>query len=540
MNKKRIARDLAVGAITLLIVEMICLSQAGDPGEDLASQKRTRSLPLKIYAHQEPHHPYTNITYRYNYFLIPISGMTPDPITDMGQLAGLIVWDFSQNQQGVVYVSTQVPPTLAETCVADQCGFALPSNDYYLRVDDLAATFDSFTATDWDGDNRVYGRGLVSREDTADEYLLCSEEMNTILYDFAHEDSAGWYMEVGDHWESDAVLCLQAIWQAGSCGPGGIPVYLSDWAAHEGKSIVDVVGEGTVKLPSGHYFDVLLLRSLNDFGAHWLLDPQCTHSPSYEIHSYTYEWFAPYYGPVVTIDSDTNVPDPGSWTVADSATFAFGLFPPLTITLDSSAQTSITISWQPGTPAELTDRYKVYWDTDSSSQVPYTYSWDSDSSAQVVFNGNSATITSLQCGTTYYVTVTALYAYTDPDSAITTEYESLLYPTQIHGSPDHLYPVEVEASTTACSCAPSTEVTRLRIGKLGDDLRFTWRQVTGDPCLDHYEVFGSDTAHEWSGFVSLSDCGLETEWVASPEEDYFLVVPMGPEDQLGRVGHYGM
>ena len=34
--------------------------------------------------------------------------------------------------------------------------------------------------------------------------------------------------------------------------------------------------------------------------------------------------------------------------------------------------------------------------------------------------------------------------------------------------------------------------------------------------------------------------GLETEWVGDPTAVYYLVVPMGPQGQLGEVGHYGL
>ena len=202
----------------------------------------------------------------------------------------------------------------------------------------------------------------------------------------------------------------------------------------------------------------------------------------------------------------------------------------------SEGSDRIGIDFDPGSHSSYIDRYKIYWDTDSGS--PYAFNSDTHP-GQVEWNGTSAEVSGLTCDGTYYVTVTSLHTYTDPDSGIATEYESLLLPHQLFGDPDHYYPTEVVARTH-CLCEPEQEVSNLRLRKDGTEVLFTWDAVSGDPCFDHYVLYGAARPDAWGHFETVADTGGDNSFRGEVNDEYYLVVVLGPNDELGLVGHYSL
>ena len=127
------------------------------------------------------------------------------------------------------------------------------------------------------------------------------------------------------------------------------------------------------------------------------------------------------------------------------------------------ASRDIDVSWNPGNDTHRIDGHKIYWDTDSGASTDYAFN-SVDNAGQVTFNGTMATISGLTPGTDYFVTVTSLSTYSHVSNG-PTEYESLLYPTQVSGDPSFVYPVEVQAQTTGGACTPTVEISGVNVDK---------------------------------------------------------------------------
>ena len=64
------------------------------------------------------------------------------------------------------------------------------------------------------------------------------------------------------------------------------------------------------------------------------------------------------------------MPDSGRWGSRPRSLRRWdGLFPPRSITSTGATDTTISISWDPGTVTHHIDGYKVYWDTDSGAST---------------------------------------------------------------------------------------------------------------------------------------------------------------------------
>jgi hypothetical protein len=235
--------------------------------------------------------------------------------------------------------------------------------------------------------------------------------------------------------------------------------------------------------------------------------------------------------------SEQTVPDVSSFTTLAETDIKFGLFPPLSVTIDTDSDsltdTSMDVSWNPGSPTELhrIDGYRIYWDTETGGGIDgYDYSL-----TQPAASGTGATITGLDRATEYFVTVTSLSDFTDPASGVTTSYESLLYPMTITGGSG---PLPMEASATTTCTTPIDEVQGLTVDKAGGGgIELCWSE-SSDICLAGYQILGANSPESDSNFsVLVDDTGLVTCHVFDPAESYFLVLSRGTGG-TGQWGHY--
>jgi len=241
---------------------------------------------------------------------------------------------------------------------------------------------------------------------------------------------------------------------------------------------------------------------------------------------------APNIGTVVRLMSEQNESSDTTFTDLQETDLKYGLFPPRSISSSGETDTTISISWDPGTVTHHIDGYKIYWDTDSGATTAYAF--DSvTNSLQVDISGTSATISGLTACTDYYITVTALSDYTDIASGVMTTYESLLLPTTTSGA---VGPLPPELVATAGS---RTEVAGVTVTKSGSNIEMCW-VASADACVDGYTILGA-TSREPAGNFSpvVPDTGLVTCHTFDPSETYFIVVGKGTGG-TGPWGHFGM
>ncbi len=447
--------------------------------------------------------------------------------------------------------ATVAPIDSQETCNATRCGYTRPGA--YLERRDVRF-----------GDNVVKYNTSAEREDRATDVTIwlragAQKEGRTgafgsgesrFCYDptydstprsavpewrFANQDAGGWYMDAGDFWEGGPFNCEQNLFNQ-TCGAPNLfdRAWSKACSGHAGKQTGEVLKGGVILLPSGHTFNSLLVRTVADF---------CVYTDSFcfikvdEVRTVVYLWQAPHLGSVARVQSIQNAADLTSWSEVAETDFKFGLFPPVTIQTTGQTDTTISISWNPGNDARRIKDYVVYWDTDSGGASGYAFN-SLTHPGQVSFGGTSATISGLTPGTTYYVTVTSRSDFTDPSSGIVTTYESILYPTQVSGDPDLVYPVEVQATTSGGTCIPTAEVQDLRVNESSGVIELCWQPVS-DPCLVGYDVLGAATPESEAGFTTVGQTsGVETCWSGTPASSYFLVVARGTGGN-GPWGHFG-
>jgi hypothetical protein len=491
----------------------------------------------------------------------PISTLTPQGYANMADLLAADTWDFSGRTTGTWRVSTTVDLNANETCNAASCGYNLPNVDlgredinadpanlqYLISNNNVIERDDTGPVVIWlragaqkEGTEGLFGTG-------ESRYCYTGNDGNkdrtpVPLWEFPHQDANGWYLRGetspgagdGDAWSSGVFDCEQNLYNQVCSEPGVFldEIWIRACGDHAGTQSGKVLKGGVTVLPSGHTVNTLVSRTLTDFCIY--LSSICLFDTD-RVRAFVYLWSAPHLGTVALLQSEQNAdPDIGLMTVLDESSITFGLFPPVTIGIDAVTDTTIDLSWNPGNITDHIDGYKVYWDTDSGSGSTYAFNSDTHP-GQVSIVGTSATISGLTPGTTYFVTVTTLSDFASPSSGVVTSYESILFPTQVSGDPDHIYPVEVTADT-AGGCTLE-EISGLTAAKVATDVEFCWSQHV-DPCIDGYDVLGSDTPADPASFVTVgSTTGVEsTCWTGSPTETYFLVVArsagaQGPKGQ---------
>jgi hypothetical protein len=486
-----------------------------------------------------------------------ISSLTTPGYSNMGALLAASSWNFSGNTSGAEVASTTTPVNSSETCNYAQCGYSIPgislerTDKNFNLPASLDKTNDASIREDRPGDVTIWIRAGAQHEGKtgtfgSGESRFCyyGTDLNgkvrtqVPLWRFPHQDAGGWYVQAGDTWSGAAFNCEQNIFNQ-LCGTSQFldKLYIAgsnvdSHCSHTGKQYSEVVKGGVITLPSGHTFNSLVVRQVADFCVY--LVNGCSYLfKADEVRTFVYLWQVPHLGSVVLLQSPQTVADGTSFTTVNMTGITFGLYPPRTITVAGSTESSVTLSWDPGLDTHRISGYKVYWDTDSGGSTPYAYN-SASNPGQVTFTGTGATISGLAGGTTYYFTATSLSTYTDPSSSVVTTYESLVYPTQVYGDPGYVYPLEVQATTTSPSCTPSAEVTGLVESRLAaGGIHFCWNPDTTDAgaCLVGYRLLVSGIAQSRGNFVPLQDTGTETCADVSPYPDgdpnFFLVVGRG-------------
>ena len=532
----------------------------GAPGDWSAPPEGASFAPdgvadLRIYSTEIATGPYYDISYGWDRGKgTAVSALTTPGYATAGELVAVSYWDFSGNTTGTEVSESQSEITAAETCNLNRCGYTGAAgwslqrtdksfdNTANLRKDNQSVQFDTSDPTKrilWlragrqnEGKTGAFGTGETG-------YCFTTDGSGTRtpvpLYLFGHQDAKGFYFVPGDEWAGGPFNCEQNVFNQ-TCGAPNLfdKLYTKACGTHSGKQGAGAVKNGVVKLPSGHTFNAMLVKVYADFCVYSIAGCSALFKAD-EVRTLNYQWMVPHLGTVARIRSGQNVPDESSWTTVDETNIKFGLYPPLSITVTGQTNSSITLSWDPGLLPGRINRYKVYWDTDSGSAGSYAFNSQSHP-GQVSFNGTSATIGGLAPGTSYYVTVTALSDFRNPSTGVTRTYESLVYPTQVFGDPDRVYPVEVLA-TTAGGCTPTQEVQGLRITRLaGGTLRFCWNALA-DPCLAGYRILGSDDPTSATGWSTVADVGNVTCWDGTPSSRYYLVQARGGTG-TGPWGHY--
>jgi len=523
----------------------------------LVSQSSQRGPALRIFADQIDPALYTRINYGFDRGPgTTVASLTPAAHTTIGDLANATSWDFSGNDFSVAtdeVASTVGAITPAETCNSGSCGF--PGAGRKLgredrNFDDPPNTNHILSVTereDRGSDTTIWLRAGVVNEEEAGalgtgESRFCYDQAGTPevpLWQFTHQDSPTdpYYFQNGDSWTHPPFTCDNAFFShqcTVSCGLF-CPIWVSSCAGHSGTQNHAVINEGPVTLPSGHTFQTLVIKQVTDFCAY--IGSGCGLAVD-EIRTVIYLWIAPHLGTVVRLQSAQLAPDETSFTTLGETDIKFGLFPPRSVSVDNSTDSTIELSWDPGLDTRRIDGYKIYWDTDSGAASNYAF--DSDANpGQVSIVGTSATISGLASGTDYFVTVTSLSDYTNPATLVLQTYESKIYPTTIPGTPTPV-PVEVTGTTTSPSCTPTTEATGLTATSLGGgSIQLCW-DPSADPCTDGYTIYGANAPSIAGNFSQLvPDTGLTTCHTFSPTESYFIVAPKGTGG-VGLWGHFGI
>ncbi len=577
-----------------------------DPGTTALLVEATEGhTPMRLHVDEVEAPPFARITYGFdvarssesppqNAFIEDLAAGLPAGAT-VGDLIALDFWDFSVVTAGDVtqsMVTDQV--TAAETCNFDECGYTLSGVNLDREDRDIfgnpnnpslvTETIISHQITENEvrfadpgnpgvaTDLTTWLRAATQNENRSSSGLLATDGENRLCYTsdgsgvrtpvplwrYPNQDADGWYLQAGDpQWSSGIFQCEQNI-NNEQCGGGGLYSSLRVAGAttgqncpYDGRQYGEIVKEGVLKLPSGHTFNALLVRNVAAFCI-YSNDADCSGFlvKLDQARTVTYLWMVPHLGTSVRLQSEQESDqscaggDPDlCFSQVIATDIKFGLFPPLSLTVDAAAttETSVTVNWDPGLQTDRIDGFKVYWDTDSGGVTSYAFNSQTHP-GQVAFDGNSATISGLTAGTDYFFTVTSLSNHTNPSSGVVTTYESLLYPTQVSGDPSFVYPVEVLATTPGGVCnAP--EITGVQVTLIGGSTAEICWDSSSEPCVTEYQMahsVDSDFTPSCTEVATASTCLQDADPLPAGNIDnirYFLVRTLSPT--VGTWGTWG-
>jgi len=482
----------------------------------------------------------------------PVSSLTPEAYATIGALIAADTWDFSGNTAGNIVAQTERNVSSAETCNYDQCGYDLPGAKM-IREDHGFDGVDGFTnnqvtevsedgsgITVWlrAGRQKEGVTGSFGVGETGFCWITDVNETRTPvrLWEFKHQDADGWYLQAGDAWTDGPFNCQQSLLSySNGCGSGTWPseLYVGSCSGFAGTQSGEVIKGGVLTLPSGHTLNALLVRTLAEFCVY--TGGSCFFVVD-DVRTVVYQWQVPVLGTVVMLQSFQSALDLTSFTELQNTNITFGLFPPLSLSVTASGAASVDLSWNPGNETSYIDDYKIYWGTSSGALTPYSFN-SVDNVGQVSITDTTATIFGLDADTDYFFAVTSISDYQSPSSGLVVRHESMLYPTQVSGDPDHVYPIEVMAHTS-CGAVPTVEVQNLVLATSGSQVELCW-DAAEDSCLEGYDVLGSDTPDSAAGYsvIGTTD-GATTCWLGSPSQRYFIVTVRGAGGS-GPWGHYG-
>lgn len=481
---------------------------------------------------------------------VPLSGLTTQGYSTGAAMATATTWDFTPaaSLPHAVIAQTDVPVSAAETCNFDECGYIFAGTDYISRQDNLTsgakttAAFDISPAGD-----RIYLRAGSQYEGTNSENRFCydgaTDRGEVPQYVFPNLDGARYYMQLGDPaWTGTTFTCDLNLFNT-NCGADE-PLKprenrVNACQDHTGRFNFLLTSEGTAKLPSGHWADVLVMRQVADFCVYFA-SSSCGNLAIVlqRVRQPVILFLSPTAGSVVQVNGPLLASDFNTWTGVNESLIQVALLPPLSIQLTGATDTTVSLSWDPGNQMGYVDRAKVYWDTDSGGATAYAFNSDTHP-GQVTFGTNSATISGLTAGQAYFITVTLLDSFTEPGSnpPLTLEYESFLFPKTFGGN-GATYPVEIQAATAAPGCTPTGEVQNLRIDHAaGGQQIFTWDPLA-DPCVDHYVLLGAASPSIEANFTTVTQTA-GTSFTGNPASKYYIVAAEGVSGQRGPLGHYG-
>jgi len=467
--------------------------------------------------------------------------------------AGPGFWDFSGAETASVpaflqtYVTTQVPADAGESCYAGRCGFA--SSGFYRRTDTLPPDYQQLIGITQNGSDSIVVRALVDVT-AGSGGLVCFDQSPVFpLAVFGHPDPGGAYMAEGDAWQTGVFDCPPSGGIDCTCAGCGTDVLLGSNGDHSGRASFTVLDAGTVRLPSGHYLDALLVRIDNDFAGFAAL-VGCFDLFSQDANATWYFWLAPGLGPVVQLVTAMGLRDPDAAPTVE-ALVAAGLLPPVAIAVEDAPPAGVRVLWEPGElpPAAPLDGFVVWWGVAGG---PLT-----DRSALLPPDARELRVEGLQCDTVEYdFAVQSVATWTDPSTSVATTYATPLPP----GSPfewtdrwtDPLnwsvqgYPAVVRVRP-GCACPPpDCPATDLRLAREGAGLRLRWG-FGSDPCLEGFSILRSqDDCASLAPFAEIHaappadrDALVPLEAAAPPRLFYYLVRPTGPGGAPGCLERYG-
>jgi hypothetical protein len=243
------------------------------------------------------------------------------------------------------------------------------------------------------------------------------------------------------------------------------------------------------------------------------------------VRTIVYLWQVPYLGTVARVVSPQNGPaDYVSFSDIAEADIKFGLFPPISVSTGTVGDDSVQVSWDPGSETDQIDAYAVYWGPASGAAETYA-----NRTPQPASSGTTAVISGLLPGTEYFFTVTSLSDYENPATAVTTTYESMLFPLTIEAGGGGFVPMEVGATTTCTGGIPPVEIQGLTANRLsGTQIEICWEPLP-NTCITEYEILGATTPESPGNFSVLAthtgpgNCST----LDDPAEGYFLVRAAG-------------